>query len=105
MKGVSAIVAAMLAAGTVAAAENPPAPTAASTVALRAGSPLDAALTALNAQGLRIVFSSAVVRPDMKLVAAPRATEPGALLAEILAPFNLRAVQEDDGSWLVVASR
>jgi hypothetical protein len=103
MKLVGAIVAALLAAGTVAAAENAPVVNVASIANLRAGTSLDAALNVLNAQGLRIVFSSAVVRPDMKLATAPRATEPGALLAEILAPFNLRAVRDADGSWLVVA--
>ena len=41
--------------------------------------------------GHRIVYSSALVTPDMTLRAAPKSTRLDALLAEILEPWQLRA--------------
>lgn len=69
--------------------------------AMRAGDRLDAVLAGLNARGLRIVYSSALVRPDMTLRAVPSAVEIDALLREILAPWNLRAVRAGNGDWLI----
>ena len=69
--------------------------------AFRAGDRLEAVLAALNAQGHRIVYSSALVRPDMRLRAAPSTADIEALLAEILAPWNLRAVRAANGDWLI----
>jgi outer membrane receptor protein involved in Fe transport len=104
MKYLVLLVAACVAAAPVAAAESLAPGASVSRPSLRAGTTLEAALTALNAQGHRIVYSSALVQPGMKLAAAPRATELGALLAEMLAPFNLRALRESDGSWLIVTA-
>jgi len=72
--------------------------------AFHAGDRLEAVLAALNAQGHRIVYSSALVRPDMKLRAAPSAVEIEALLAQILSPWNLRAVRTDHGDWLIATA-
>jgi hypothetical protein len=69
---------------------------------LRAGDEIESALAQLNAQGFRVVYSSALVRPEMKLRAAPRAAEIEALLREILAPWRLRAVRASNGDWLIV---
>lgn len=93
--GLSAVVAAC-ALSTPARAE--PAP------ALSAGTKLEAALAALNASGHRIVYSSALVLPDMTLRAAPTAARIDALLREILAPWNLRAIPAANGDWLIVAA-
>ena len=71
---------------------------------LRAGASLEAALAALNAQGHRIVYSSALVTPAMKLRTAPRAARIEILLAEILTPWQLRALPAGNGDWLVVAA-
>jgi hypothetical protein len=71
---------------------------------LRAGVSLESALAALNARGHRIVYSSALVTPDMSLRANPVATRLDALLEEILAPWQLRAVPAANGDWLIVAA-
>jgi hypothetical protein len=68
---------------------------------LRAGDPVESALAQLNAQGFRVVYSSALVRPEMKLRAPPRSTRIEELLREILAPWKLRAVQASNGDWLI----
>jgi outer membrane cobalamin receptor len=69
---------------------------------LHAGDSLEAVLDALNARGHRVVYSSALVLPGMKLAAAPRAKEVGRLLEEVLAPFKLKAVRAANGDWLVI---
>ena len=71
--------------------------------AIRAGDRLDSVLAALNAQGHRIVYSSALVRPDMTLLAAPTSNDIDTLLREILSPWNLRAVRVND-AWLIAAA-
>jgi hypothetical protein len=73
-------------------------------VKLRAGASIESALAALNSRGHRIVYSSALVRPDMVLRAQPAATTLEALLAEILTPWQLRAVPAANGDWLIVAA-
>ena len=72
-------------------------------VPLHAGATLESALAALNARGYRIVYSNALVQPSMTLRAAPRSTRIDELLREILAPWNLRAVQASNGDWLIAA--
>jgi hypothetical protein len=69
---------------------------------LEAGGSLESALAALNARGLRIVYSSALVKPAMTLRTSPKASRIEALLEEILAPWNLRAVPASNGDWLIV---
>jgi hypothetical protein len=85
-----------------AAAPVPPGDVETVTREVRAGDTVESVLAALNARGRRVVYSSALVQPAMRLAAAPRATELGALLNEVLAPWNLKAVQAKDGDWLVV---
>lgn len=68
------------------------------------GQPLEAALLGLRARGLRIVFASNVVTPEMRVEAAPAATEPRALLDQLLAPHRLIA-REGPGGTLVIVSR
>jgi outer membrane cobalamin receptor len=72
--------------------------------AFRAGDPLAGVLAALNAQGHRIVYSSALVRPEMTLRSVPTSSDIDALLREILAPWKLRAVRASNGDWLVAAA-
>jgi outer membrane cobalamin receptor len=70
---------------------------------LHAGDSVEAVLNALSARGHRVVYSSALVLPAMKLSAAPRAKDLQGLLDEVLAPFELKAVRAANGDWLVVA--
>ena len=85
-------------------AQSPAQPSMSVDLRLRAGSSLESALTALNARGHRIVYSSALVTPVMVLRANPVATRLDALLEEILAPWQLRAVPAANGDWLIVAA-
>jgi outer membrane receptor protein involved in Fe transport len=65
---------------------------------------LSEALLSLQRQGLTIVFTSELVRPEMKVVAEPTAREPRRILDEILAPHGL-AVEEGPGGVLVVVAK
>ncbi len=69
------------------------------------GMPLTDALLELQARGLKLVFSSRVVLPEMKVVAAPAATDPRSILDEILAPHGLTVEEQQDGILVVVPSR
>lgn len=55
------------------------------------GQRLAAALRALQAAGLRIVFTSATVTPDMRVRSEPRAAAPRRRLEDLLAPHGLKA--------------
>lgn len=70
---------------------------------LRAGDTVESVLVALNARGQRVVYSSALVQPQMRLAATPRATDVQALLDEVLSPWRLKAVRARDGDWLIVS--
>lgn len=63
-----------------------------------AGRPLTEALRVLQSEGLRIVFTSQVVRPEMRVDIEPIATEPRAILDELLAPHGLRARESPGGA-------
>jgi outer membrane cobalamin receptor len=89
-----------LSAAAVAAAP-PPAAAAAGADEIDAGTPLTAALLALQARGLELIFSSRVVGPELRVLAAPRSSDPRAILDELLAPHGL-AVEEGAGGSLVV---
>lgn len=71
---------------------------------LHAGDSLESAFARMQASGIRIVYSSALVTPGMTIRRAPMATRIDALLAEILAPWNLRAIPSEEGDWLIVAA-
>ena len=72
---------------------------------LEAGVPLASVLATLNARGFHIVYSSALVRADMKLRETPRATRIDEFLREILAPWNLSAISDANGDWLIVKGK
>lgn len=69
------------------------------------GRPLTEALKALQAQGLRIVFSSATVPGDLEVAAEPRATTPREQLDELLAPHGLDVKDGPGGTLQVVRGR
>lgn len=64
---------------------------------------LTEALVRLQSEGVAIVFTSELVRPEMKVTTEPRATTPRALLEELLAPHGLRVVEGGGGTLVVVA--
>ena len=66
------------------------------------GLPLAEALEDLRARGLDIVYSSRLVRPEMRVVEEPSSTVPRQILDEILPPHGLRAEDGSGGRILVV---
>jgi hypothetical protein len=72
-------------------------------LSLPAGTSLESVLAALNASGFHVLYSTALVRPEMHLPAAPVATRIDELLSEILSPWKLRAHHAANGDWLIVA--
>lgn len=67
-----------------------------------AGRPLAEALHDLESKGLRLIYSTDVVRPDMVVHAEPRATEPRRILDELLREHQLRATDGPQGTILIV---
>jgi len=53
------------------------------------GVPLEDVLENLRAGGVEVLYSSDLVKPWMRVERAPRAVEPRAFLAEILAPHGI----------------
>lgn len=68
------------------------------------GKPLGEVLGELQSEGLKIVYSSAVVRPGMVVETEPVTTDPRAVLTEILAPHGLIARDAAGGTIVVVAA-
>ena len=62
---------------------------AAQAAASYAGKPLGDVLRDLQRRGLNVVFSSELVKPDMRVAAEPKATMPRRILDEVLAPHGL----------------
>lgn len=67
-----------------------------------AGRPLADALRDLQARGLKVVFSSELVKPAMRVAIEPKATMPRKILDEILEPHRLRVMRGAKGALLVV---
>jgi hypothetical protein len=67
--------------------------------------PLAEALTNLQAEGLRIVFSTAVVRPSMMIREEPHGDDPREILDQLLEPHGLRAEDSSGGTILIVPAR
>jgi TonB dependent receptor len=70
-----------------------------------AGRSLEEALLDLRARGLRIVFTSNVVRPEMRVEREPAATDLRRVLEELLAPHGLAAREAPNGIVVVVRGR
>lgn len=69
------------------------------------GLSLEQALLALEARGLRLVFTDRVVRPEMRVASEPAATEPRAILDELLRPHGLEAREGRRGRLVIVPAR
>ena len=94
----SALVLVLLAIAVPATAQN-----AATSDATRyAGRPLADALQTLQARGLRIIFTSNIVTPDLRVKDEPRGATPRAQLDEILAPHGLEARKGPSGTLQIV---
>jgi hypothetical protein len=63
------------------------------------------AIAAVRAEGIQVSYSTRLVRPDMRVRAAPRSTEPLAALAEVLSPHSLELSTGRSGRYLVVRGR
>jgi Ca-activated chloride channel family protein len=87
-----ALAAGLLAAGLLAA----PAPF--------AGRTLVEALRELQAAGLQIIYSSDLVRPEMRVAAEPAGRSPREILDHLLAPHGLRVQPGPGGSLLILAA-
>jgi outer membrane receptor protein involved in Fe transport len=68
------------------------------------GRPLSEAVRALESRGLQVIFSSELVRPEMRVGREPRAREPRKALEEILAPHGLALRRGPAGRWLVISA-
>ncbi len=66
------------------------------------GMRLAEALARLQSEGLKIIYSSDLVRPAMLVTEAPKATWPREILDELLAPHGLKVRSGPGGSLLVV---
>lgn len=69
------------------------------------GRVLEDVLRELQAGGLNVVFSSELVRPEMRVATEPTAKTPRKILDEVLEPHGLRAVAGPNDTWLVVRAR
>jgi hypothetical protein len=77
-------------------------PVVAQTTGRYAGRSLADVLRHLQSLGLKVAFTSELVRPEMRVVSEPKATAPRQILDEVLAPHGLRATAGPKGTWLVV---
>jgi len=67
-----------------------------------AGRPLADVLRDLQSRGLKVVFSSELVRPEMRVATEPTSTTPRKILDEVLEPHGLHAAAGPKDTWLVV---
>lgn len=67
-----------------------------------AGRPLADALRDLQARGIRVVFSSELVRPSMRVAAEPAGAGAREILDDLLKPHGLQPRPGPDGTFIVV---
>jgi hypothetical protein len=80
-------------------------PVAAQTAGRYAGRSLADVLRDLRSLGLKVAFSSELVRPEMRVTSEPTSTVPRQILDDVLEPHGLRAAAGPKGTWLVVRAR
>ncbi len=71
---------------------------------LSRGMTLESALQALNSDGYRISYSSAIVRPSMTVAKPVTRADIETMLRELLTPWKLQAVKSGDG-WVITRVR
>ncbi len=77
---------------------------AAATLAITKGEPLAAALEALRDAGLQLIFSSALIGPDLRVDETPGSGSPEEIARRILAPHGLTLEMIRPGMFAVVKS-
>jgi hypothetical protein len=77
---------------------------AAATLAIAKGEPLAAALEALRGEGLQLIFSSALIGPDLRVSEDPGKGTPEEIARRILAPHGLTLEMIRPGMFAVVKS-
>ena len=70
--------------------------------ASQAGRPLTDVLAEIQQRGMHLVYSSELVKPEMRVIGEPRAKDDRALLDEILAPHGLTTKNGPGGVVLIV---
>ena len=70
-----------------------------------AGRNLSDVLRELQRRGLNVVFSSELVKPEMKVTEEPRATTPRKILDEVLAPHGLAVRSGPRRSLIVIKAK
>jgi outer membrane receptor protein involved in Fe transport len=66
------------------------------------GMPVEDLLESLRAGGVELLYSSDLIKPWMRVGHEPRAVEPQALLAEVLAPFGIAVVRGPQDTLMLV---
>ena len=66
------------------------------------GQPLDSVLENLRGQGVQVIYSSALVTPEMKVSTEPAGATPREVLDHVLEPHGLKATAGPNGSVVVV---
>lgn len=66
------------------------------------GRPLADVLDDLRGEGLKLIYSSDVVTPEMVVASAPKASRPGKILREVLAPHRLTTEAGPGGTILIL---
>ncbi|HEY8266786.1 MAG TPA: TonB-dependent receptor [Steroidobacteraceae bacterium] len=66
------------------------------------GMPVETVLEQLRGSGISLLYSSDLVKPWMRVEREPRATEPRAMLAEILAPHGITVADGPEGTLMLV---
>ena len=102
--GTAAVAANVAPSSTVSQSASPPvaATSAPATGALTVGAPLSAALEHLRAAGLQLVYSSALVAPDLRVKSDPGSGPAAELAARLLAPHGLALDLVGPGVYVVV---
>ncbi len=69
------------------------------------GLPLALVISKINTENFNIIYSSLLIRPDMKVKKQPKSNEPLEMIREILMAHELRLVAGPEGSWLVISNK
>ena len=66
------------------------------------GMPIDELLESMRADGVALLYSSDLIKPWMRVAEEPRAVDPQALLAEVLAPYGITVTHGPEDTLMLV---
>lgn len=66
------------------------------------GAPLESAIEELEARGLSVLYSSDLVKSEMRVLQAPNSSTPRALLEEIVGPHGVKVAEGPGGSLVLM---